>query len=615
VPSQSAVNRAGVGPAAVSPAGVRGLHTSRYAKPDKTLHTPLRVWAPRADRVEVVAGDLRFELEREDQEWWSGKLPDTGEEVDYAIILDGGDPLPDPRSNWQPHGVHGPSRAVDHSQFRWTDERWRPGPLSSSITYEMHVGTFSPEGTFDGAIERLDHLASLGVTHIEVMPIAEFLGDHGWGYDGVALFAVKHEYGGPEGFKRFVDACHAKGLAVVLDVVYNHLGPSGNYLPQFGPYFTERHKTPWGSALNFDGRKSHEVRRYFCDNAIMWFRDYHVDALRLDAIHAIVDTSAVPFLQQLATEIEELSAHLGRHLHLIAESDLNDPRVVRPSVLGGFGLHAQWSDDFHHSLHSILTGEQAGYYADFGTMSDLAKAICQPFVYAGRLSNFRARPHGRPAVEISGHRFVIFQQNHDQIGNRAQGDRLSMLVSRDRLKIGAAIVLTSPFLPMLFQGEEWAATSPFQYFVDFHDEPELAKAVSEGRTHEFEAFGWKPDEVPDPQDPETFERSKLRWEEVGKPEHADMLAWYTRLIRLRRSVHALTTGRLDLIDVRSNEQEQWLLYEREAVTVVANFATEQRRIPLRPGRPMEVLLSSKAPLEVSEQAITLEAESVVILGG
>jgi maltooligosyltrehalose trehalohydrolase len=590
------------------------MQSSRTAKPEKTLRLPLRVWAPSAKRVEVIAGDLRFDLDQVEREWWAGGLPDTGGDVDYAIILDGGPPLPDPRSNWQPQGVHGPSRAVDHLRFKWTDERWRAGPLSSSITYEMHIGTFSPEGTFDGAIKRLDHLVRLGITHVEVMPVAEFLGSRGWGYDGVALFAVKHEYGGPDGFKRFVDACHAKGLAVILDVVYNHLGPSGNYLPQFGPYFTQRHKTPWGSAINFDGRKSHEVRRYFCDNAIMWLRDYHVDALRLDAVHAIIDTSAVPFLQQLAMEIDELSAHLGRHMYLIAESDLNDPRVVRPSELGGFGLHAQWSDDFHHSLHALLTGERAGYYGDFGTMNDLAKAICQPFVYAGRLSNYRARPHGRPAVEISGHRFVTFLQNHDQIGNRAQGDRLCMLISRDKLKIGAAIVLTSPFLPMLFQGEEWASSSPFQYFVDFHDEPELAKAVSEGRRHEFEAFGWKPEDVPDPQDPATFERSKLRWDEITEPDHADILDWYTRLIHLRRARPSLTTGRLDLIDVRSNEQEQWLLYEREAITVIANLATDDRRIMLRPGRPTELLLASKPPTELSDDVIALPPESVVILG-
>jgi maltooligosyltrehalose trehalohydrolase len=396
--------------------------------------------------------------------------------------------------------------------------------------------------------------------------------------------------------------------------VYNHLGPSGNYLPQYGPYFTERHKTPWGSALNFDGRKSHEVRRYFCDNAIMWFRDYHVDALRLDAIHAIVDTSAVPFLQQLATEIEELQAHLGRHLYLIAESDLNDPRVVRPFELGGFGLHAQWSDDFHHSLHSVITGEREGYYADFGTLNDLARAICHPFVYAGRLSNYRARPHGRPAPEISGHKFVICVQNHDQVGNRAQGDRLCSLVNSDRAKIAAAIVLTAPFIPMLFQGEEWGASSPFQYFVDYHEEPELARAITEGRRKEFESFGWKPEEVPDPQDSQTFQRSKLRWHEAEHGEHAELLHWHRKLIWLRRSTPALTTGRLDLVDVRSDEEQQWLLYEREAITVVANLANEPRMVPLRPRRPAAVLLESKPPVEATAEQMTLAPESVVILG-
>jgi maltooligosyltrehalose trehalohydrolase len=590
-----------------------GIHRNGMTR---TLPTPLRVWAPNAKKVEVLIGDQRIALEHppDSLEWWRGDLPDLGDHVDYMLSLDGGPPLPDPRSSWQPHGVHGPSRALDHSKFSWTDQRWQGRPLSSAVIYEMHVGTFTAEGTFDAAIGKLGHLVALGITHVEVMPIAEFPGDRGWGYDGVSLFAVKHAYGGPEGFKRFVDACHARGLAVILDVVYNHLGPSGNYLPQFGPYFTQRHKTPWGSALNFDGRKSHEVRRYFCDNAIMWFRDYHVDALRLDAIHAIVDTSAVPFLQQLATEIEELQAHLGRHLYLIAESDLNDPRVVRPVELGGFGLHAQWSDDFHHSLHSVLTGEIEGYYADFGTIGDLARAICHPFVYAGRLSNYRARPHGRPAAEISGHKFVICVQNHDQVGNRAQGDRLSQLVTTDRAKIGAAIVITAPFLPMLFQGEEWGASSPFQYFVDYHEEQELAKAISDGRRHEFEAFGWQPEDVPDPQEAETFQRSKLRWDEVEHGEHAKLLEWHKQLIWLRRSTPALTTGRLDLVDVRFDEAQRWLIYEREAITVVANLAAEERTVPLRPGRPTKVLLASTPACDVSPDQVVLAPESVVILG-
>jgi maltooligosyltrehalose trehalohydrolase len=587
--------------------------SDRHGKPRRTLPTPLRVWAPDARKVEVLIGQERIPLQRVD-EWWTGALPYTGEPVDYSLILDDGDPLPDPRSSWQPHGVHGPSRAVDHSAFAWTDQRWRPGPLSSAIIYELHIGTFSPEGTFDGAIKKLDHLVKLGVTHVEVMPIAEFPGDRGWGYDGVALFAVKHAYGGPDGFKRFVNACHAKGLAVVLDVVYNHLGPSGNYLPKFGPYFTDRHKTPWGSALNFDGRKSHEVRRYFCDNAIGWFRDYHVDALRLDAIHAIVDTSAVPFLQQLAMEVEEYAAHLGKHLYLIAESDLNDPRVVHPYELGGYGLHAQWSDDFHHSLHAVVTGEREGYYSDFGLLKDLAKAMCSPFVYAGRLSNYRARPHGRPAVEISGHKFVICVQNHDQVGNRAQGDRLCSLVSRDRAKMAAAIVLLSPFIPMLFEGEEWGASTPFQYFVDYAEEPELAQAITEGRRHEFADFGWKPEDVPDPQDSATFLRSQLNWEEVSQPDHADLLDWHRRLIGLRRSMPALTTGRLDLVDVRYDEQEKWLIVEREGITIACNFAQHDRRIPLRSQRPSNVLLASKQPLEVKDEAIALPPDSVAVLG-
>ncbi|MCC6493607.1 MAG: malto-oligosyltrehalose trehalohydrolase [Pirellulales bacterium] len=586
---------------------------SQPQKPRRALPKPLRVWAPEARSVEVLVGGERMALERVD-EWWTVDLPYAGEPVDYSIIVDGGPALPDPRSNWQPRGVHQASRAVDHAAFSWTDESWRPGPLSSAIIYELHIGTFSPEGTFDGAIKKLDHLVRLGVSHVEVMPIAEFPGERGWGYDGVHLFAVKHAYGGPDGFKRFVDACHAKGLAVVLDVVYNHLGPSGNYLASFGPYFTERHQTPWGSALNFDGRKSHEVRRYFCDNAIQWFRDYHVDALRLDAIHAIIDASAVPFLQQLAMEVEEYAAHLGKHLYLIAESDLNDPRVVRPYELGGYGLHAQWSDDFHHSLHAVITGEQEGYYSDFGRLKDLAKALCNPFVYAGRLSNYRARPHGRPAVEISGHKFVICVQNHDQVGNRAQGDRLCMLVNRDRAKMAAAIVLLSPFIPMLFQGEEWACSSPFQYFVDYGDEPELAAAITEGRRREFADFGWQPEDVPDPQERATFERSRLRWEEVAEPAHADVLEWHRRLIQVRRSMPALTTGRLDLIDVRYDEAEQWLLVEREGVTIACNFADEERQISLRAQRPYKVLLASKAPPQVSGESIVLAPESVAVLG-
>ena len=359
------------------------------------------------------------------------------------------------------------------------------------MIYELHVGTFTEEGTFEAIIPRLDHLKRLGITHVELLPVAEFPGRFGWGYDGVSLFATRHVYGGPEGLKKLVDACHARNLAVVLDVVYNHLGPSGNYLPKFAPYFTDRHNTPWGDALNFDGPHSDEVRRYFCDNALMWLRDYHVDGLRLDAVHAIVDTSAITFLEQLATEVDVLKAHLGRHLTLIAESDLNDPRVVRPWEIGGFGIDAQWSDDFHHALHSVITGEKNGYYSDFGSIRDLATAFETSYVYTGRRSKFRGKRHGRPPIGLTGHHFLGYVQNHDQLGNRARGDRLCHLTSKERAKVAAALVLTAPFIPMLFQGEEFGSNSPFQFFADFSEEPELAKAVSEGRRKEFGQFGWK----------------------------------------------------------------------------------------------------------------------------
>ena len=486
--------------------------------------------------------------------------------------------------------------------------------LSSAVLYELHIGTFSPEGTFDGAISKLDHLVQLGITHVELMPVAEFHGVRGWGYDGVDLFAPKHSYGGPAGLKRLVDACHAKGLGVILDVVYNHLGPSGNYLAGFGPYFTSQHKTPWGDALNFDGPHSDEVRRFFCDNALMWLRDYHFDGLRLDAVHAIVDTSAIPFLEQLATEVDELKAHLGRHLVLIAESDLNDPRVVRPWEIGGFGIDAQWSDDVHHAIHAVLTGERAGYYADFGTLADLAVAMKQPYVYANRHSSFRQRRHGRPPLGVSGSRFVAFLQNHDQCGNRARGERMSQLVSHDRAKIGAALMLLSPFVPLLFQGQEWAATSPFQYFVDYADEPDLAQAIAEGRRSEFGTFGWQPEDVPDPRAEETFLCSRLNWDERGSARHAEMVDWYRRLIRLRREVNAFTDGRMDLVETVYDEEQHWLCVERGPMTIACNLATQQRTIPLGRGRPTCLVLSSTQEAAVEGNLLTMPPDSVAVLG-
>jgi maltooligosyltrehalose trehalohydrolase len=427
------------------------------------------------------------------------------------------------------------------------------------------------------------------------------------------LYAPHQAYGGPDGLKRLVNVGHEKGLAVLLDVVYNHLGPDGNYLGQYGPYFTDRYATPWGWAVNFDGPGSQEVRRFFIDNALMWLRDYHFDGLRLDAVHAIVDASAIHFLEELAVEVEALAAHLGRRLALIPESDLNDPRLIRPPEIGGYGLDAQWSDDFHHALHTVLTGEQDGYYLDFGSLADLATALTQAFVYDGRYSRFRERRHGRPTAGLSGHRFLGYQQNHDQVGNRAQGERSSRLLSPERLKIGAALVLTAPFTPMLFQGEEWGASTPFQYFTD-HQDPELGQAVSKGRREEFAAFGWDPEEVPDPQAVETFERSKLDWSELAKAPHADLLAWHRRLIELRRAWPALTDGRLERVQVRFDEAADWLLVERGPIVIVCNLSPRPQALPLEWRGARQVLLASNPAIRLTQEGVELPGEAVVILG-
>ncbi len=576
-----------------------------------------RVWAPLATHVSVKVGGDQVPMVRDPKVdgWWFSAGRHAVPWEDYSFTIDDANDLPDPRSGWQPHGVNGPSRIVDHGEFGWTDEGFQARPLSSALIYELHVGTFTPEGTFDAVIEHLDHLRRLGVTHLEIMPVAEFPGLFGWGYDGVNLFAPRHVYGGPQGLKRLVDACHARDLGVLLDVVYNHLGPMGNYLPKFGPYFSDRHHTPWGDALNFDGPYSDEVRRYFCDNALMWLRDYHLDGLRLDAVHAIVDTSATPFLEQLAIEVDVLKAHLGRHLVLIAESDLNDPRIVQPRESGGFGLDAQWSDDFHHALHSIITGETNGYYSDFGSIRDLATAFETAYVYTGRRSNFRMKSHGRPPVGLSGNQFLGYVQNHDQLGNRARGDRLSHLTTLDRSKIAAALVLTAPFVPMLFQGEEFGSSSPFQYFADFAENPELARAVVDGRRKEFGQFGWKPDDVPDPGSPETFERSKIAWSEKENEPHRALLDWHIQLIELRRKYAQLTDGRLYRVVTEFDEHEQWMTIERGLVSILVNFSDQPRAIPIRDGRPTGLLLSSVAePIEMSDESIRLPANSLVILG-
>ena len=569
------------------------------------------LWAPNTKRVAIETGGELISMTAADNGWWFAESGSAGPGSDYAFVLDGDRALPDPRSHWQPSGVFGPSRIVDHAAFSWTDQRWQARPLSAAILYELHVGTFTPEGTFRAAVEGLPYLTELGITHVELMPIVESSGKRGWGYDGADLYAPHHSYGRPDELKHLIDACHAQGLAVILDVVYNHLGPAGNYLARFGPYFTDRHTTPWGAAINFDGPGSDEVRRFFCDNALMWLRDYHFDGLRLDAVHAIIDTSAVHFLEQLACEVADLEAQIGRHLVLIAESDLNDPRLIRPQESGGYGLDAQWNDDFHHALHTALTGERDGYYVDFKSLSDLAKALERGFVYDHCYSVFRWRVHGRSCAGVSGHSLVGAMQNHDQIGNRAKGERSSQLMNLGRLKIAAALVLTGPFVPMLFQGEEWGARSPFLYFTN-HEDPELGRSVTEGRRREFAAFGWDPEDVPDPQARETFERSKLNWNEQSNEPHASILAWHRDLIKLRRENPALSDGRLDRVQVSFDEAAKWVLVQRGPVVVACNLSDRPQGVPAS-GADRQLLLASDSKIEVTQGRIELPADTVAIL--
>ena len=568
------------------------------------------VWAPRAKTAAVKLGAKLYPLEPRENGWWNGNIENAGPGSKYGFVLDDGENLPDPRSAFQPEGVNGPSQIVDHSSFAWSDAHWQARPLASGVLYELHIGTFTKAGTFLSTVERLDYLVELGITHVEIMPVSEFPGSAGWGYDGVDLYAPHHAYGSPDDLKTLVNACHEKGLAVILDVVYNHLGPAGNYLPRFGPYFTDAYHTPWGSAVNMDHEGSAETRQFFLDNARMWLRDYHFDGLRLDAVHAYFDRSAIHFLEQLARAVSILSAHLGRYLFLIAESDLNDPRVVTCIDAGGFGIDAQWSDDFHHALHTALTGETSGYYQDFGSLSQLAKALARPFVYDGIPSPHRGRIHGKSVGKLSGHRFLAYSQNHDQVGNRAAGERLSHLTSLGRTKIAAALVLTSPYIPMLFQGEEFGASSPFQYFTH-HEDHELAEKVSAGRKNEFKAFGWSPEDVPDPQARETMERSKLPWHELSKAPHSELLAWYKKLIALRRQHSSLTDGRLDKVDVDFDADAWWLLMKRGPVQVVCNLAQARQQICVEAAS--QIALCSETGCELTEGGITLPPDSVAIL--
>ncbi|MCF3136006.1 malto-oligosyltrehalose trehalohydrolase [Streptomyces olivochromogenes] len=574
------------------------------------------VWAPQADRVTLHCEGATRALERDGERvgWWSGEA-EAEDGTRYGFALDDGPVLPDPRSRRQPDGPDGLSAVVDHGRYAWRAE-WTGRGLPGAVVYELHVGTYTREGTLDAAAGRLEHLVELGVTHVELMPLCPFPGQHGWGYEGVSLWAVHEPYGGPAALRRFVDQAHELGLGVVLDVVHNHLGPSGNHLPTFGPYFTETHHTPWGAAVNLDAPGSDGVRAYLVDSALAWLRDYRIDGLRLDAVHALRDTRACHFLEELSTAVDDLAEELARPLFLIAESDLNDPRIITPRAEHGTGLHGQWNDDFHHSLHTALTGESQGYYADFARapLAALAKTLTGGFFHDGTYSSFRGRRHGRPLdrTQVAAHRLLGYSQTHDQIGNRAQGDRLSRSLSPGLLACAATLVLTAPFTPMLFMGEEWAAGTPWQFFTD-HTDPELAEAVRRGRRREFAEHGWAEEDVPDPQDPATRERSCLDWSEPEHEPHARVLAWYRRLIALRGEQPDLTDPDLADTRVAYDEEARWLAFRRGDVRVAVNLGKDPAAIPL--GTRTAEVLAAWDPVQGPDPdgMLRLPGESCVVL--
>ena len=566
------------------------------------------VWAPRPERVRLDVDGTLHPMSRSDDGWWRADV-DARPDARYGFVLDD-DPtvLPDPRSPRQPDGVHGHSQLWQPAPDAWTDGDWPGRSIEGRVIYELHIGTFTPDGTLDSAIEKLDYLVDLGVDFVEVMPVNAFGGTHGWGYDGVLWYAVHEPYGGPDGLIRFIDACHRRGLGVLIDAVFNHLGPSGNYLPRFGPYMSSG-SNPWGESVNIAEAEADTVRRYILDCALRWMRDFHADGLRLDAVHALVDTTAINVLEELAGETDALAEQLGRPLSLIAESDRNDPRLITPRNRGGYGMTAQWDDDIHHAIHTAVSGERQGYYADFGSLEALAKTLKGGYFHAGTYSSFRHRRHGRPldTKTIPATRLLAYTMTHDQVGNRAIGDRPSQTLTFGQLAVKAALALGSPYTAMLFMGEEWGSSSPFQFFSS-HLEPELARATAEGRKREFAEHGWDADEIPDPQDPQTFQRSKLNWAEVPTGDHGRLRHIYQQLIALRTTEPDMADAWLDHLHVDFDEDQRWVVMRRGALSIACNLGTDTVEVPVTG----EVVLAWDEP-DVGPKSTRLGGHSFVIV--
>jgi len=593
--------------------------------------TRFLVWAPFSEQVEVHIIDPQEQilpLEKNNRGYFETVADGVPAGSLYFYRRDGHSEYPDPASRSQPRGIHGPSRVVD-SDFPWEDNKWSGLPLQDYIIYELHTGTFTSEGTFEAITGYLDGLTELGITAVELMPVAQFPGSRNWGYDGVYPFGVQESYGGPDGLKQLVNACHRKGLAVILDVVYNHLGPEGNHLAEFGPYFTDRYQTPWGAALNFDGAYSDEVRRFFIENALYWITEFHIDALRLDALHAILDISAYTFIEELAASVHEQAKKLNRKIYIVGESTANDARLIRSKEASGYGLDAQWNDDFHHALHVLLTHEKTGYYQDFGTIQQMARAFQEGFVYSGDYSLYRKHKHGTSSIDIPAHRFVVFSQNHDQVGNRARSERLSQIVSFDSLKLAAGIVMLSPFLPLAFMGEEYGETAPFPYFIS-HSDPALIEAVRKGRRKEFTAFDWQ-GEISDPQDEATFLSAKLNHGMRNNGQHKILYEFYRELIRLRRENAALTCLSKDNLEVMGNENDKTICVHRwqKDCEVVILFSFNDNAVnihqPIPSGQWQKILDSTEArwlgggdtiPEKIGSKGeinLNLEPKSLVLL--